>query len=206
MTEAELREKMRVDLDVILSYIGKDKDVLDLACGDGTLLAYLRDQKNIRGVGLENDAEKITECIEKNIAVIEHDLNNGLSHFDNNSYDVVIMTLAIQAMQRPDQVLDEMLRIGKECIVTFPNFGHWKARWHLALHGRMPVSDLLPYQWYDTPNIHFCTVKDFENLCRENSITILNRDMVAGGLFGRQLSQAHPNLFSETAIYHLTRA
>ncbi len=196
---------MRVDLDVILSYIKQGGHVLDLGCGDGTLLAHLRDQKNISGVGLENDAEKITECIQKNISVVEQDLNTGLSHFDDKSYDTVVMTLALQAMQRPDHVLDEMLRIGQECIVTFPNFGHWKARWHLALHGRMPVSDLLPYQWYDTPNIHFCTVKDFENLCREKNITILNRDMVAGGLVGKLLGQAHPNLFSETAIYHLTR-
>ncbi|MFT6388544.1 MAG: methionine biosynthesis protein MetW [Cellvibrionaceae bacterium] len=197
---------MRVDLDVILSYIDRDRHVLDLGCGDGTLLAHLRKEKNISGVGLENDDEKITECIEKNITVVEQDLNTGLNHFDDKSYDTVIMTLAIQAMQRPDRVLDEMLRIGKKCIITFPNFGHWKARWHLALNGRMPVSDLLPYQWYDTPNIHFCTVKDFENLCLEKNITVLNRDMVSGGLFGKQLSQHHPNLFSETAIYHLTRS
>lgn len=196
---------MRVDLDVILSYIKQDSHVLDLGCGDGTLLAHLRDKKNIMGVGLENDEEKITECIEKNINVVEQDLNEGLQHFDDNSYDVVIMTLAIQAMERPDHVLEEMLRIGKECIVTFPNFGHWRARWHLAIHGRMPVSDLLPYQWYDTPNIHFCTVRDFENLCREKNISVLNRDRVANGLISNPLCAIHPNLFSETAIYHLTR-
>ena len=196
---------MRVDLDVILSYIKQDSHVLDLGCGDGTLLAHLRDKKNIMGVGLENDEEKITECIEKNISVVEQDLNEGLQHFDDNSYDVVIMTLAIQAMERPDHVLEEMLRIGKECIVTFPNFGHWRARWHLAIHGRMPVSDLLPYQWYDTPNIHFCTVRDFENLCREKNISVLNRDRVANGLISNPLCAIHPNLFSETAIYHLTR-
>jgi methionine biosynthesis protein MetW len=115
------------------------------------------------------------------------------------------MTLALQAMQRPDRVLDEMLRIGKECVVTFPNFGHWKARWHLALYGRMPVSDLLPYQWYDTPNIHFCTVRDFEALCKEKNITILDRDVVATQGIGKWFCKSHPNLFGETAIYHLTK-
>ncbi len=196
---------MRIDLDVILSYITENSHVLDLGCGDGTLLALLRDKKNIQGIGLEYDQEKIIECIEKNIAVVEHNLNKGLNDFDDNSYDVVIMTLALQAMKRPDHVLDEMLRIGKECIVTFPNFGHWKARWHLALYGRMPVSDLLPYQWYDTPNIHFCTVRDFENLCWKKNITILHRDMVSANSISQGLCKLHPNLFSETAVYHLTR-
>ncbi len=196
---------MRVDLNLIQTYIPKNAHVLDLACGDGSLLAQLRDQLQVQGVGLEIDAEKITECIEKNIAVVEKDLNTSLAEFDDNSYDVVIMTLALQAMARPDLVLEEMLRIGRQCIVTFPNFGHWKARWHLAVHGRMPVSDLLPYQWYDTPNIHFCTVKDFESLCKQRNIKILQRDMVVESSWGAALVQIHPNLFSETALYHLTK-
>jgi methionine biosynthesis protein MetW len=196
---------MRIDLDIISSYIKDNQDVLDLGCGDGELLKLLRDQKNINGIGLENDHHKIIECIEKGIAVVEHDLDKGLQQFDSNSYDVVIMTLALQAMERPDHVLDEMLRIGKECIVTFPNFGHWRARLHLMLHGEMPVSDLLPYQWYDTPNIHFCTVKDFENLCKAKNISIIHKDMVYENTMTSFLCKMHPNLFSETAIYHLTR-
>ena len=97
-----------------------------------------------------------------------------------------------------------MLRIGKECIVTFPNFGHWKARWYLSTHGRMPVSDLLPYEWYNTPNIHFCTVKDFEVLCKQRDITILHREVTATNRLGKHLCRWHPNLFGETAVYHLT--
>lgn len=196
---------MRIDLNTILPYVEKNSHVLDLGCGDGTLLEKLREQRNTQGVGLENDPDKITECIQKKIDVVEHDLNRGLSHFNNGSYDVVIMTLALQAMERPDAVLEEMLRIGKECIVTFPNFGHWKARWHLYFKGRMPVSDLLPYEWYDTPNIHFCTVKDFEVLCRERGFTVLNRDVVSKDIVTQKLCKLHPNLFGETAIYHLTR-
>ena len=196
---------MRVDLNVIESFIVKDSHVLDLGCGDGTLLAHLRDQKQVQGVGLEIDPDNINQCIEKNIAVVERDLDSGLIEFGDDSYDMVIMTLTLQAMKRPDQVLDAMLRIGKECIVTFPNFGHWQVRWHLAFYGRMPVSELLPHNWYDTPNIHFCTVKDFEALCRQKKIKVLHRDTVAGDSISQGLCKFHPNLFSETAIYHLTK-
>lgn len=196
---------MRIDLDVILSYVKQKAQVLDLGCGDGTLLKKLCIEKDVFGVGLENDHGKITECIQQNIAVIDRDLNRGLSDFKDNSYDTVIMTLALQSMERPDHVLEEMLRIGKDCIVTFPNFGHWKARLHLSLNGRMPVSDLLPYQWYDTPNIHFCTVKDFETLCKSKRITILHRAVVAEKQWGQALCKVHPNLFGETAVYHLTK-
>jgi methionine biosynthesis protein MetW len=115
------------------------------------------------------------------------------------------MTQALQTMHAPHEVLLEMLRVGKECIVTFPNFGHWKARWHLLYNGRMPVSDLLPYQWYDTPNIHFCTFKDFEVLCRSLDINILQRQVVAERPISKLLKDLRPNLFGETAIYHLRK-
>lgn len=196
---------MRFDLDLIQKYVKPKSQVLDLGCGDGTLLANLQQHKQVHGVGLEKDLNKIAECIEKNIAVVEHDLNNGLHQFHSDSYDMVIMTLTLQAMQRPDKVLTEMLRVGKECIVTFPNFGHWKARWYLFSKGRMPVSDLLPYEWYNTPNIHFCTIKDFESLCHKKDITILNRNVLTAKSLGKSLCYWYPNLFAETAIYHLTR-
>lgn len=196
---------MRIDLNEIQSYISENSHVLDLGCGDGDLLLHLKDKKNITGMGLENNPQHILQCIKNGINVIEHDLNQGLSHLDNNSYDVVIMTLALQAMRHPDIVLEEMLRIGKQCIITFPNFGHWKARWHLLMHGRMPVSDLLPYEWYNTPNIHFCTVKDFEALCTERGITILNSTVVSETSFSQTITRWNRNLFGETAIYHLTK-
>lgn len=196
---------MRNDLDVIQAWIKPGSRVLDLGCGDGTLLHNLCSQKNVTGYGLEIDPRQIARCIGKRLNVIDQNLNQGLGNFDDHSFDTVVMTQALQSMHAPHVLLDDMLRVGKECIVTFPNFGHWKARWHLLTKGRMPVSDLLPYQWYDTPNIHFCTFKDFEVLCHERGITIVHRQVVAERGFSRNLKDFLPNLCGETAIYHLRR-
>ncbi|WP_390619208.1 methionine biosynthesis protein MetW [Maricurvus nonylphenolicus] len=196
---------MRRDLDVIQRWIAPGSRVLDLGCGDGTLLANLRDNKQVNGYGLEISPDQITTCIGKGLNVIDQNLNDGLDNFADKSFDVVVMTQALQTMHAPHEVLKEMLRVGKECIVTFPNFGHWKARWHLASRGRMPVSDLLPYEWYDTPNIHFCTFKDFEILCRDLGIRIQQRQVVAMHPVSRLLKGLRPNLFGDTAIYHLSQ-
>lgn len=200
-----LTTQLRTDLDIIQAWIASDSRVLDLGCGDGTLLQSLRDNKQVNGYGLEIDSAQITTCISKGLNVIDQNLDQGLANFSDHSFDTVVMTQALQTMHAPDQVLQEMLRVGEECIVTFPNFGHWKARWHLAVNGRMPVSDLLPYQWYDTPNIHFCTFKDFEVLCRELNIHIIRRQVVAETAVGRLLKDVRPNLFGDTAIYHLRK-
>lgn len=196
---------MRIDLNTIVEYVAEGSHVLDLGCGDGTLLSMLQQQKRASGTGLEKDFDKITECVSKGLSVVEYDLNRGLSRFADKSFDLVIMTQTLQVMDRPDIMLDEMLRVGKECIVTFPNFGHWKARWYLSVLGRMPVSDLLPFEWYDTPNIHFCTVKDFESLCCEHNIVVLHREVLAENKRSQWLCHYHPNLFGETAVYHLSR-
>ncbi len=196
---------MRLDLSEAQNWIAPGSRVLDLGCGDGAFLAHLRDSKQVTGYGLEIGAEQINACIEKGLNVIEQDLDRGLGNFADDSFDTVVMAQALQTMHYPHLVLDEMLRVGKECVVTFPNFGHWRARLHLAINGRMPVSDLLPYEWYDTPNIHFCTVHDFETLCREKNITVLNRQVV-NEKSSNLLKDLSPNLFGETAIYHLCKA
>lgn len=195
---------MRIDLNEIQHWIKQDSRILDLGCGDGTLLKFLIDTKQVQGYGLEIDAEQINICVDKGLNVIEQNLDRGLGNFADKSFDTVLMTQALQTLHFPHLVLDEMLRVGKECIVTFPNFGHWKARFYLATHGRMPVSDLLPYEWYDTPNIHFCTFKDFEVLCRERNIKVIHRQVV-NEQSGQTLKDFMPNLFGETAIYHLSK-
>jgi methionine biosynthesis protein MetW len=195
---------MRIDLNEIQHWIKQGSRVLDLGCGDGTLLKWLIDTKQVQGYGLEIGAEQINTCIDKGLNVIEQNLDRGLGNFADKSFDTVLMTQALQTLHFPHLVLDEMLRVGKECIVTFPNFGHWKARYHLATRGRMPVSDLLPYEWYNTPNIHFCTFKDFEVLCRERNIKVIHRQVV-NEQSGQLLKDFMPNLFGETAIYHLSK-
>ena len=195
---------IRNDLEIIRGWIKPGSRVLDLGCGDGTLLESLQKDLQVESYGLEIDPHQITTCVSRGVNVIETDIDEGLSRFADKSFDTVVMTQALQVMRQPHIVLDEMLRIGKECIVTFPNFGNWHTRLYLTLRGRMPVTRQLAYQWYDTPNIHFCTVRDFEKLCSDKNIHILNRQFVSERTLSRKIKRLWPNLFSETAIYHLT--
>ncbi|QJD60928.1 methionine biosynthesis protein MetW [Pseudomonas sp. gcc21] len=196
---------MRADLQIIEQWIRPGSHVLDLGCGDGELLSYLRDSKGVHGYGLEIDPDKISACVRKGVNVIEQDLDKELDNFEDKSFDTVVMTQSLQAMHYPDRVLEDMLRIGKEGILTFPNFAHWRCRLYLGLRGQMPVSDFMPYTWYNTPNIHFCTFKDFEDLCRERSIQILDRLVVDQSHQAGRLSALWPNLLGEIAIYRVTR-
>lgn len=196
---------MRIDHSIIHDWIQPKSRVLDLGCGDGSLLQMLAEKKGVRGYGVEISPKDIQQCVEKGVNVIEQNLDEGLGNFDDNSFDTVIMSQTIQTMNYPDRVVAEMLRVGREGIVAFPNFGHWKARLYLAFHGRMPVSDLMPYEWYNTPNIHFCTFRDFEVLCREMNLNILERKVVAEKSFGRTLREVNPNLFGETGIFRISK-
>lgn len=196
---------MNQDISFINGWIKADSRVLDLGCGDGSLLASLKKDLNISGYGLEIDPESINQCVAKGVNVIEQDLNNSLKNFPDNSFDTVVMTQALQAMRYPHLVLDEMLRIGSQCVITFPNFGHWRARAYLTLRGRMPVTKQLAYQWYDTPNIHFFTYSDFEALCRERNINVLRKTFIGEHFPDRQLKNLWPNLFAQTAVYHLSK-
>jgi methionine biosynthesis protein MetW len=196
---------MRLDLSHIQRWIASGSRVLDLGCGDGIFLQFLRDQREVRGTGLEIDQDYITAAISRGLNVVEQNMDEGLSNFPDQSFDTVVLALALQAVNYPDRVLEEMLRIGREGIVTFPNFGHWRCRLMLGIRGHMPVSGYMPYTWYNTPNIHFCTVNDFEDLCREKGIRILARNMLGNTSRQPMLSRKWPNLFATTAIYHITR-
>lgn len=179
--------------------------MLDLGCGDGSLLEYLKINKGIFDTGLEISDTDIRQCLAKGVNVIEQDLNKSLKNFKDKSFDTVLLTQTLQAVSYPDELIDEMLRIGKNCIVTFPNFGNWRSRFYLIFKGRMPVSNFMPYQWYNTPNIHFCTVRDFDVLCREKKIKIISRTVVDHLHQGRWFIRLWPNLLGETAIYHISR-
>jgi methionine biosynthesis protein MetW len=196
---------MRLDHSLIQQWIKPHSRVLDLGCGDGALLADLRDQKQADGLGIEIDHDGFLGCIERGINVVEQDLNEGLKNFADQSFDMVVMAQALQTLRYPHLVIDEMLRVGRECIVTFPNFGNWHSRLYLSLTGKMPVSKFLPYTWYDTPNIHFCTVADFDALCISKNIRILRREFIGGSDFDNRLAEYWPNLFAISAVYHIAR-
>jgi len=196
---------MRLDLTHIQRWIAPGSKVLDLGCGNGEFLQRLALERQVRGLGLEIDPDKITNAVARGLNIVEQDMDAGLSNFPDQSFDTVVMAHALQAVHFPDRVLEEMLRIGRQGIVTFPNFAHWRCRLYLGSRGRMPVSRFMPYNWYDTPNIHFCTVKDFEALCEERGIRILARDMVGNTQRRPLLANAWPNLFAVTAIYLISR-
>ncbi|MCC7328304.1 MAG: homoserine O-acetyltransferase [Burkholderiales bacterium] len=199
--EERERQASRADFATIAEWITPGAQVLDLGCGDGSLLAYLMRERQVRGYGIEIANEGVLASVGNGINVLQSDLESGLAGFDDASFDCVILSQTLQAMRHVEEIVAEMLRVGREVIVTFPNFGHWSHRWQI-FNGRMPVSDRLPYQWYDTPNIHLCTVADFDAFLRERNCVVENRVVLAGG---RPVS-ALPNLLGELAIYRFRRA
>jgi methionine biosynthesis protein MetW len=196
---------MRLDLKVVEQWVTRGARVLDLGCGDGKLLQHLVDTQGVDGMGLEIDAENITTAVAAGLNIVEQDMDRGLANFRDKSFDSVILAHALQAVHNPHLVIEEMTRIGKECVVTFPNFGHWRCRLDLATRGRMPVSRFMPYTWYDTPNIHFCTVRDFEALCHDCGVRILDRSVVTHTRSYSWLANRWPNMFASTAIYRISK-
>lgn len=200
--------ELRADLALISDWIKPKAHVLDLGCGDGRLLAHLRDSRQVTGYGLEISDDNILNCINAGVNVIHfdlNDLNKGLCDFNEDSFDYVIMTQALQTVRYPDFLLMEMLRVGQEGIVTFPNFGHWSCRLSIGIQGRMPISPSLPNEWFDTENIHLCTIRDFEQLCDSLGIEILQRSVVDPDHNTRPLMRLMPNLFGEIALYRFRR-
>jgi methionine biosynthesis protein MetW len=191
----------RADFATIAGWLAPKARVLDLGCGDGSLLAYLKREREATGYGIEIDDAGVLASIRNGINVLQSDLESGLAGFDDASFDCVILSQTLQAMRHTEAIVVEMLRVGRDVIVTFPNFGHWSHRWQI-LRGRMPVSSSLPYQWYDTPNIHLCTVADFDAFLAERRCVVEDRVVLAGG---RPVALL-PNLLGELAIYRFRRA
>jgi methionine biosynthesis protein MetW len=192
-------------LSVIEKWVEVRSKVLDLGCGNGNILSELQKTKDINGLGVEIEEKNIEECLLQNINVLEQNIDDGLNNFSSDSFDVVILSQTIQVLKNPDTALEEITRIGKTCIVTIPNFGHWRSRLSLLLNGRMPVTSPLPESWHATPNIHLCTLKDFEMLCSELLISIEERVTVNSNNQNKWYLDIWPNLFSASAIYKISK-
>lgn len=191
----------RPDFAAIAAWIPPGARVLDLGCGNGSLLRYLRETRDVRGYGVDISADNIAACIANGVNVIQNDLDAGLADFEDASFDFVILSQTLQATRHTEALLKEIVRVGREGIVSFPNFGYWRNRLQV-LSGRMPVSADMPYQWYDTPNVHLCTLHDFETLCATHQVRILARHVMTAG---RDVGLL-PNLLGSMAVYRIKRS
>jgi methionine biosynthesis protein MetW len=191
----------RPDFAAIAGWVSMGSSVLDLGCGDGSLLRYLRESRRVTGYGVEIDDDRVLACVKSGVNVIQGDLERGLSEFESRSFEYVVLSQTLQAVRNSERIVHDMLRVGREGIVTFPNFGYWRNRLQV-LGGHMPVSDNLPYQWHDTPNVHLCTISDFENFCAGHGVRIMERKVLTGG---RPVSVL-PNLLGSLAVYRFQRA
>lgn len=197
----------RRDLVVVAGLISPGSRVLDVGCGDGELLSLLREEKHVDARGIELSREGVNTCVAKGLAVIQGDADTDLAFYPDKAFDTVVLSQTIQATRAPRLVLEHLLRIGQRCIVSFPNFGHWRMRGQLLTRGRMPTTENLPYRWYDTPNIHFCTIRDFVDLVRELDAEV--EYSTALDHRGRQVRVNAPwwfwNLFGEQAVFCLRK-
>ncbi|HEU4620701.1 MAG TPA: methionine biosynthesis protein MetW [Burkholderiaceae bacterium] len=192
---------LRADLAFVADWIAPNSHVLDLGCGDGALLRHLRTTKHCRGYGVELDDAKVAACVKNGVNVIQQNLDEGLALFGDDTFDTVVQLETLQAIVHVERMLREIARVGREAIVSFPNFGFWKHRASMLI-GRMPVSESLPYEWYDTPNIRCATIRDFEVLAARVGLDILDRVALHKG----QPVRALPNLFGSTAVFRFRRA
>ncbi len=180
---------MKKEFNIIAKLITKDSKVLDVGCGDGELMKYISENITNDIRGLELSKHNVQKCIEKGLTVIEGDAEKDLKQFPESSFDYVVLSQTLQAFLDPENVINELLRVGKKAIVTIPNFGYWKVRIHLLFQGTMPITENLPNEWYDTPNLHMCTIKDFVNYCKKKNIKINSSNL------------SFQNLFSELGIF-----
>lgn len=200
-------KSIRVDLQIIADMIEPGSRVLDVGCSDGQLLDYLVNEKGVSGRGLEISPEGVNLCVAKGLSVVQGDAEEDLGYYPEDAFDFVILSQTLQATHHPDQMVKDLLRLGKRVIVSFPNFGHWRVRSYLFFHGRMPVNKTLPYQWYNSPNMHFCTIKDFICMCDDMGVTIERSIALdaAGQAYRIRTNLFFANLLGEQAVFLLRK-
>ncbi len=201
------QDGIRVDLQWIADMVDPDSRVLDVGCGDGALLGYLTREKNVIGRGIELSMAGVRGAVSQGLSVVQGDADTDLDSYPAGAFDYVILSQTLQATRQPKQVIENLLRIGRHAIVSFPNFGYWRNRIQLGFGGRMPVTDIMNYQWWDTPNIHFCTVRDFVELCAAQGVVVeraLTLDR-AGRVYRVPIASARANLLAAQAVFMLTR-
>lgn len=204
--KTETCQNTQLNYEVVTDIIPDGARILDLGCGDGTLFSKLIREKNIKGVGVEINKDEVIKALDKGVSVIQGDIDEGLKQFPDNSFDYAILNQTLQSTEKPDFVMDEMLRVAKKAVVSFPNFAYWKVRFYLFFKGKMPKSKALPYEWYNTPNIHLMTVNDFFEFCKKRNIKILKsiyltKNKARSGILVRTIT----NFFSEEVIFVVTR-
>jgi methionine biosynthesis protein MetW len=197
------QKDLRPDLKHIASLIEKNSHIMEIGCGDGLLLEYLTKNKNIDGRGIELSQKGVSRCVKSGLSVIQGDADEDLQYYPDLCFDYAVSSQVIQATKNPKDVIQQMMRIANKCIIAIPNFGYWYNRYHLTIKGRMPVSKTLSYQWYDTPNIHFSTIKDFEILCKELGYKIEKKIYLqpSGEVASSPWALAFPNFFSEKCVF-----
>lgn len=198
---------LRKDLEVVAGLIPNGAHVLDVGCGEGELLTWLQTQKSVSGRGIELSQQGVNGCIAKGLSVIQGDADTDLQYYPDQQFDYAILSQTLQALRRPKDVLEHMVRIARYAVVSVPNFGHWKNRMYLSVHGRMPVTETLSYQWYDTPNIHFCTIRDFVTLCEEMGFAVEQRLYVThqGTTSYFRNKGLFANFFGEQGVFMICR-
>lgn len=210
MTKASLKKgarKVRVDFEFIGEMIEPESRVLDIGCADGSLLAYLEQTRNADARGIEISQKGVNSCVANGLSVVQGDADTDLVDYPDGGFDYAILSQTLQATRRPKIVLQELLRVAERAIVSLPNFAYWRCRLYLALHGRMPMTKTLDYQWYETPNIHFCTIRDFIVLCEEVNVRIVDKLILDGG--GKEMNRSNPdfiaNLFGAQGVFLLEK-
>ncbi|MBD3386617.1 methionine biosynthesis protein MetW [candidate division KSB1 bacterium] len=202
MTNQE-KNTLRTDQQRIIDLIRPHSRVLDLGCGNGELLCKLMHKKAVQGHGIEIDVDSIIECIEKGVPVIQMNLDEGLGDYSDHSFDYVILSHTLQVVKKPHLILREILRVGRTGIVSVPNFGYWKVRLQLLFKGKMPVTKTLPFDWYDTPNIHLLTIKDFKLFCKRENIDIMDQVNLGVNRGKMRIGNVFPNSFAESVVFTL---